>query len=1182
VDTNALVDGLGAVVWEAEGPTRRFRFVGAGAVPLLGFPQEQWLDDPGFWPGILHPEDRDRTIEASRRAVAEGSDHQLEYRAIAQDGTVVWLLDAVTVTPGEADHRGRVLRGVTIDASRRREELATQVGFTGALITSLQDGLLLMDLQGTILDVNPSFCRMTGYSREELVGGRIPRPDWPERGEERLGSTIETHLMQGFGEYEITLKRKDGELIYVVASSSPLPDTDNQVGSHALIVRDVTRRRRAERARQESEERYRRLVELSPDGIAVHTGGRLVYANQAAATLLRAGSPDELIGLPILDFVHPDYHAIAQERARQEIEEGKPAPMLEEVFVRRDGTPVEVEVTGIPITWEGRPAAQVMIRDITERKRTERQVREAELKYRTLVEQLPAAVYIDSVEGAAESVYVSPRIEELLGFTQQEWLADRDLWEKQLHPDDRQREIRAAIVHHRTGEPYRGEYRMYARDGRLKWFLDEATVVTDEEGRPQFCHGVMFDITEMRKVQEDHLRAEGERHAAEEKYQALIEHIPAVFFVDLLDDDMTTVYVSPQIEPVLGLTPEEYTSRPGIWLERLHDEDRQKAREVYLRGRELGEPFNNEYRMVRPDGRTIWINETDVVLRDEAGHPELIQGVMFDVTERKRVERELRHRNELLASLHETALGLMNRLDPDDLLEAIVARAGALVGTPHGYIYLADSAGEQMVVTVSTGVFRSFLGFRLAPGEGLAGTVWQTDEPLRIDDYDQWANRSAAFPRGVFHAAAGVPLKSAGNVVGVLGLTHVESGKTFSNEDMELLQHFAEVASIALDNAQLYEAAQQEILERKGAESRLRFQAQLLSMVQNAVIATDATGVVTYWNAFAESLYGWQAAEAMGRNIIDLVVPPDRPGGRFEGLHRAVRGERWSNELEQRRKDESTFNALVTVSPIYDENSALVGTIGVTIDVTERKRAEQALVAAFEREKEISQRLRSLDEMKNTFLQAVSHELRTPLATVLGFALTLERQADSLSAEDSRDIVRRLAGNARKLDQLLSDLLDLDRLSRGIVEPRRQPTDMGALVRRVVQGSEVLGERPIRVDADLVVVAVDAPKVERIVENLLTNAARHTPPGTTVWIRVRGQDGGVLIAVEDEGPGIPKALRESVFEPFRQGPGRTSQSLGVGVGLSLVIKFTELHGGRAWVEDREGGGASFRVFLPDA
>jgi two-component system, cell cycle sensor histidine kinase and response regulator CckA len=545
------------------------------------------------------------------------------------------------------------------------------------------------------------------------------------------------------------------------------------------------------------------------------------------------------------------------------------------------------------------------------------------------------------------------------------------------------------------------------------------------------------------------------------------------------------------------------------------------------------------------------------------------------------VERELQHQNEVLASLHETALGLMNRLDPDDLLEAIVTRARELVGAPNGYMYLADPAGEEMVVRVYTGVFGSFLGFRLRRGEGLAGTVWETEKPLRIDDYDQWPSRSSAFPTGVFHAVAGVPLTSAGTVVGVLGLTHVEPGKTFTDEDLKLLQHFAEVASIALDNAQLYDAAQEEIAERKAAESTLVFQAQLLSKVQSALIATDATGAVTYWNAFAESLYGWAADEAIGQNVVDLVVPTDRPGKRFEGLARALRGERWSNELEQRRKDQSTFTALVTVSPIYDEAGTLVGTMGVSLDVSERKRAERSLVAAFEREKEISQQLRDLDEMKNTFLHAVSHELRTPLATVLGFALTLERQNANLSPEDTQDIVRRLAINARKLDQLLSDLLDLDRLARGIVEPQRHPTDVGALVRRVVESSEVLGERPIRVDADMVVIALDGPKVERIVENLLANAGRHTPPGTKVWVRVRAEDGGVLLAVEDEGPGVPETLRRSIFEPFRQGPGALPNSPGVGVGLSLVTKFAELHGGRAWVEEREGGGASFRVFLPE-
>jgi signal transduction histidine kinase len=110
------------------------------------------------------------------------------------------------------------------------------------------------------------------------------------------------------------------------------------------------------------------------------------------------------------------------------------------------------------------------------------------------------------------------------------------------------------------------------------------------------------------------------------------------------------------------------------------------------------------------------------------------------------------------------------------------------------------------------------------------------------------------------------------------------------------------------------------------------------------------------------------------------------------------------------------------------------------------------------------------------------------------------------------------------------------------------------------------------------VVSVDAPKVERMLENLLSNAARHTPPGARIWLRVRPEAGGVLLLVEDEGPGIPDDLKESVFEAFRRGP--TASGPGSGIGLSLVARFAELHGGRAWVEDRPGGGASFRVFLP--
>jgi signal transduction histidine kinase len=120
----------------------------------------------------------------------------------------------------------------------------------------------------------------------------------------------------------------------------------------------------------------------------------------------------------------------------------------------------------------------------------------------------------------------------------------------------------------------------------------------------------------------------------------------------------------------------------------------------------------------------------------------------------------------------------------------------------------------------------------------------------------------------------------------------------------------------------------------------------------------------------------------------------------------------------------------------------------------------------------------------------------------------------------------------------------------------------------------------VRIETAPVVLDIDAAKVERIIENLVMNAMRHTEDGASIWLRVGPAPGAALIAVDDDGPGVPDELREAIFEPFRQGPSRSRHSPGTGIGLSLVAMFTELHGGRAWVEDRHGGGASFRIFLP--
>ena len=235
--------------------------------------------------------------------------------------------------------------------------------------------------------------------------------------------------------------------------------------------------------------------------------------------------------------------------------------------------------------------------------------------------------------------------------------------------------------------------------------------------------------------------------------------------------------------------------------------------------------------------------------------------------------------------------------------------------------------------------------------------------------------------------------------------------------------------------------------------------------------------------------------------------------------------------------------------------------------------------AAVELETEVSTGLRELNDVKNTLLHAVSHDLKSPLAGILGAIQTIRRDRElRLTDVERESLYQVIEQSGGKMNRLIDDLLDLDRIDKGKVHPRRRPTDIAELTRRIVRESTALDAHPVRIDADPVLVDVDPTKVERVIDNLLVNAARHTPAGTLVYVRVRAQDDGVTLIVEDEGPGIPDELKDVLFEPFRQG--ESSSGRGVGIGLSLVQRFAELHGGSAHVEDRPGGGARFVVTLP--
>ncbi|ABO49880.1 diguanylate cyclase/phosphodiesterase with PAS/PAC and GAF sensor(s) [Desulforamulus reducens MI-1] len=195
-----------------------------------------------------------------------------------------------------------------------------------------------------------------------------------------------------------------------------------------------------------------------------------------------------------------------------------------------------------------------------------------------------------------------------------------------------------------------------------------------------------------------------------------------------------------------------------------------------------------------------------------------------DITEYKLVQEKMSLQNQYLSSLHETTLALMNRLNLDELLKAIVTRSAELSGTDHGFIFLIDNNNpSELVLRFGTGTYKQMVGIRLKPGEGMVGTVWQTGEPLIVKDYSSWPGKSSIFSHIKIHGGIALPLKSEGKINGILGIIYIEKNQNLESNNLSLLTGFAQLASIALDNANLYQAAQQELAERKRIEEILRY-----------------------------------------------------------------------------------------------------------------------------------------------------------------------------------------------------------------------------------------------------------------------------------------------------------------------------------------------------------------------
>ena len=369
-----------------------------------------------------------------------------------------------------------------------------------------------------------------------------------------------------------------------------------------------------------------------------------------------------------------------------------------------------------------------------------------------------------------------------------------------------------------------------------------------------------------------------------------------------------------------------------------------------------------------------------------------------------------------------------------------------------------------------------------------------------------------------------------------------------------------------------------DIRERRSAEDRLRFQANLLEAVGQAVIATDLSGRVTYWNRAAAMTYGYSPMEAVGMHVLDLSPPEarDRKRAIYQGL---MSGVPWSGDVTALRADGSTFDASLSLTPLRDASGRIVGLIGIAEDISERKQAERELEES-RRQMALSEKLSAL----GTLVSGVAHEIRTPL-TYLANNLFLAQarleayaRAHPNSAQTLADVKQFSDSAMDAVDRINTLVKDL----RAYVLPeggRRFEAGLHDVVGGAVELFRATQRGKIDVEADLQAtppLMLDKGQIQRVAINLLVNAAEAMQPsGGRIWITTRTTPRGAELEVRDEGPGLSPEVEARIFDPFF-----TTKAEGTGLGLSITRRIVEAHGGTIRHRSKPGHGATFIVTLP--
>jgi PAS domain S-box-containing protein len=588
----------------------------------------------------------------------------------------------------------------------------------------------------------------------------------------------------------------------------------------------------------------------------------------------------------------------------------------------------------------------------------------------------------------------------------------------------------------------------------------------------------------------------------------------------------------------------------------------------------LSEAHDAEVLIERPDGSriTVVVNIRPV----KNGRGDVIGAIncFYDITSLKQTEEALRQSLDDVTRMQQLSTRLLQAGDFSLLLHDILDAAIEITGACMGHIQLLE--GDLLRMTAQRGFDRPFLEFFDAVhGDlGACGTALQRGERVIVED----VVNSPIFvgtPALEVMVASGAravqstPLVSrSGRVLGMFSTHYQHAPQQPSERALRLLDILARQAA--------------DLIEHEQVEEARALLANIVNSSDDAIISKDLNGVITSWNAGAERIFGYAAAEVIGQSIT-IIIPAERRNEETEILRRLSQGQTIEHfETQRLTKDGRHVSISLTVSPVRNRHDVVIGASKIARDITNRVRADEERARLLASEQAARAQAEEASRAKDEFLATVSHELRTPLNAMLGWAAMLEQTA----SPDARTLkgLHSIHRNARTLAQLVDDLLDVSRMIGGKMRLDVVPMDFGDVIDAAVEAilpaanAKDIGIHVV-VDPAGRAMAGDPTRLQQAVWNLLSNAVKFTPAGGRVDVSTRVVTGAIELAICDSGIGIDATFLPYVFDRFRQADASSTRAQsGLGLGLAIVRHLVELHGGTVRAES-DGRDAGTRIVM---